>query len=119
MEIEYSGIDESLVKWRYNTEPWHTAYITDLIAYWESDKAKENTYVKYMSTVAVRPVVYGEWIERNVTQDRRDAKISEWQSAKCSLCGKYHTTPYMYYFTNYNYCPNCGAKMDESEEKDG
>lgn len=61
----------------------------------------------------------GEWIERNVTQDRRDAKIQEWQSAKCSVCGKYHTTPYMYYFTNYDYCPNCGSDMrgDTDESK--
>ena len=60
---------------------------------------------------------HGEWIERNVTQDRRDAKIPEWQSAKCSVCGKYHTTPYMYYFTNYNYCPNCGSAMRGNEDE--
>ncbi len=60
----------------------------------------------------------GEWLERNVIQDRRDAMIPEWQSAKCSVCGKYHTTPYMYYFTNYDYCPNCGAKMQERREDD-
>ena len=59
---------------------------------------------------------HGEWIERNVTQDRRDAKIPEWQSAKCSVCGKYHTTPYMYYFRNYDYCPTCGADMRERRE---
>ena len=60
---------------------------------------------------------HGEWVERNVTQDRRDAKIPEWQSAKCSVCGKYHTTPYMYYFTNYDYCPNCGSRMKEVEDE--
>ena len=59
---------------------------------------------------------HGEWVERNVTQDRRDAKIPEWQSAKCSVCGKYHTTPYMYYFRNYDYCPTCGADMRERRE---
>ena len=68
-------------------------------------------------TADVVEVKHGEWIERNVTQDRRDAKIPEWQSAKCSVCGKYHTTPYMYYFTNYDYCPNCGADMRGDEDE--
>ena len=49
-----------------------------------------------------------DWIERTVSDD---AVIKEWQSAKCSACGRYHTTPYMYYFDNYNYCPHCGARM--------
>lgn len=54
----------------------------------------------------------GEWIEREVICDNPKA-IVEWQSAKCSVCGRYHTTPYMYYFQRYNYCPNCGADMRE------
>ena len=52
----------------------------------------------------------GEWVEKEVMVDE-DTDIKEWQSAKCSVCGKYHTTPYMYYFDSFNYCPNCGAKM--------
>ena len=51
----------------------------------------------------------GWWVEKEVS----DKGIDEWQSARCSQCGKYHTTPYMYYFDNYKYCPNCGAKMEE------
>ena len=63
-------------------------------------------------------VKHGKWIEQKVTHDdnRRSTIIADWQSAKCSNCGKYHTTPYLYYFRNYNYCPNCGAKMDGGEE---
>jgi Zn finger protein HypA/HybF involved in hydrogenase expression len=53
----------------------------------------------------------GEWLEREVIHDRADAKITDWQQAKCSLCNKWHTTPYLYSFNDYNYCPNCGAKM--------
>lgn len=53
----------------------------------------------------------GEWIERHVFNDREDAKIPDWQEAKCSVCGKWHTTPYMYCFVDFDYCPNCGAKM--------
>lgn len=56
----------------------------------------------------------GEWIEREVCDEPK--VIEEWQSAQCSNCGLYHTTPYMYYFDNYKYCPNCGARMvDENE----
>jgi len=51
----------------------------------------------------------GKWIEKDVFETK--GQIEEWQSAKCSVCGKYHTTPYMYYFDDYPYCPNCGADM--------
>lgn len=53
----------------------------------------------------------GEWIDKEVIEDRKDAKIQEWQQARCSVCNKWHTTPYMYYFDDFNYCPNCGADM--------
>ena len=52
----------------------------------------------------------GEWLEKDVFTSTK-GRIKEWQSAKCSVCGKYHTTPYLYYFGNYNFCPNCGAEM--------
>lgn len=48
----------------------------------------------------------GKWEEREVSSEK---VIDEWQSARCSVCGKYHTTPYMYYFDNFSFCPNCGA----------
>lgn len=44
--------------------------------------------------------------------------ITEWQVAQCSNCKRWHTTPYMYYFYEYKYCPFCGARMTESEEDD-
>ena len=49
----------------------------------------------------------GQWEEKSVFE----GEIQEWQSARCSVCNKYHTTPYLYYFDNFNYCPNCGARM--------
>jgi len=52
----------------------------------------------------------GKWIEKEVSTVSK-CKVKELQSAKCSVCGKYHTTPYLYYFGNYKYCPNCGAEM--------
>ena len=60
---------------------------------------------------------HGKWIERHVEYDKNI--IDEWQSALCSRCGKYHTTPYMYYFNDYDYCPNCGAIMDSVEGQHG
>ena len=63
--------------------------------------------------VDAEPVRRGRWIERHHAYSDEESPIEEWQSAKCSVCGKYHTTPYMYYFTDYHYCPHCGAKNVE------
>lgn len=56
----------------------------------------------------------GSWVGKIVVDD---VEIDEWQSARCSKCGKYHITPYLYYFDDYNYCPNCGAKMESAVRK--
>lgn len=54
----------------------------------------------------------GKWEEKETFSVADDGPIIEqWQSAKCSMCERYHTTPYMYYFNDYNYCPYCGADM--------
>ena len=65
----------------------------------------------------VREVVRGEWKECEIVQEHGDEPIiDEWQSARCSVCGKYHTTPYMYFFDHFNYCPNCVAKWERRED---
>ena len=56
----------------------------------------------------------GKWEEKEVFDG--DRTIEQYQSARCSVCGKYHTTPYMYYFNNFNYCPECGADMSGGQE---
>lgn len=57
---------------------------------------------------------HGRWEEReHFTND--ECPIDEWQSERCSVCDKYLTTPYRYYFFHHNYCPYCGARI-ESEE---
>ena len=56
----------------------------------------------------------GKWEQKEVFS-LDDTTIEQMQSARCSSCGKYHTTPFSYYFSKYNYCPNCGAKMEVSE----
>lgn len=49
----------------------------------------------------------GKWIKRQ-TNTLTEAEL---QSALCSECGRWHTTPYIYRFCKYNFCPNCGAYM--------
>lgn len=58
----------------------------------------------------------GKWNERSVF-DAKDMGMEEMQSAKCSVCGRYHTTPYLYFFDNFNFCPNCGADMRGEQDE--
>lgn len=55
----------------------------------------------------VRPVVRGEWIDR-------DDKYYGWNMWECSVCGEEFVltegTPDM---NEYHFCPNCGADMRE------
>ena len=54
-------------------------------------------YVKRVPTIDAAPVVHGRW-EYN--------GIPESVLSKCSVCGC------LYGSSAFNYCPNCGAKMD-------
>ena len=70
-----------------------------------------------MQIPTIDPVKHGRWEEREVVNEiDSSTAINEWQVARCSVCRKDHTTPYLYYFTDYEYCPWCGAKMDEVSE---
>ena len=53
----------------------------------------------------VDPVKHGHWVE----QEHEDWKWSK--ECRCSECGKYRlmTNPFG---REWNYCPNCGAKME-------
>ena len=55
----------------------------------------------------------GVWEDKSVSyeSDEPFSKITAWQSARCSKCKRYITTPYLYYFDNHNFCPYCGADM--------
>ena len=64
--------------------------------------------IQNMPTIEKRKT--GKWEEREVSSEQ---VIDEWQSARCSVCGLYHTTPYMYYFNGFNFCPSCGARMEK------
>ncbi len=67
--------------------------------------------IKDIPTADVRENVRGEWLNMERIEDDKAEYITEWQQAQCSVCHKWHTTPYMYFFTHYDFCPNCGAEM--------
>lgn len=71
-----------------------------------------------MPSITPQQKATGSWVEKQVV-DNEEVEIDQWQSARCSKCDKYHTTPYLHYFDDYNYCPNCGAKMLEPQESEG
>ncbi len=75
-----------------------------------------NADVNYLIQTAptVKVVKLAEWYEKEVFS--QTTLHGEMQSARCSCCGLYHTTPYMYCFKDYRYCPNCGAKMDGGDD---
>ena len=63
-------------------------------------------------TIDAEPTRHGKWKE----YQRLEANIvGELQSAECSVCGRYHTTPYMHSYDYYEYCPWCGARMEAEE----
>ena len=58
----------------------------------------------------------GKWTEKEVIYtDEAKEIITEWQSCKCSVCGRYHTQPYMYYFDEPRFCSWCGAEIVKGE----
>ena len=81
-------------------------YILRSVPNWSEDREIGLDCIANSPTIEERKT--GKWEEREVSSEK---VIDEWQSARCSVCGKYHTTPYMYFFHDYNYCPNCGADM--------
>lgn len=61
-------------------------------------------FVENAPTIEAEPVKHGRWIEE------RSGKVLDLVKYHCSECGRWQT------WSNFPYCPNCGAKMDEVEE---
>lgn len=60
-------------------------------------------------TADVVEVRHGEWLHAGMFDDM----------AKCSVCGLIdHSLNEVYSRGTYNYCPNCGAKMDGERRDD-
>ncbi|MBR1750002.1 MAG: hypothetical protein IJ740_18830 [Ruminococcus sp.] len=66
------------------------------------DAAECLRYIDDSLTIEAEPVKHGRWILSEV----RDSK-----TLCCSICGLDSGTIY-----EYNYCPNCGARMDGDKE---
>ena len=64
--------------------------------------------IRYMDAADVAPVVHGRWIY-----------IGKYGEYECSVCHGIDTDCSDYYsshvVTEQDYCPNCGARMDEVE----
>ena len=56
-------------------------------------------YLKRQSATDVAPVVHGKW----------EITSGQIENAVCSSCG----THYQAYYSDYQYCPRCGAKMQD------
>ena len=61
--------------------------------------------IRYMDAANVAPVRHGRWISKN-------PHGYEWTFV-CSNCDYVDGYPFN---DRHNYCPNCGAKMDEKED---
>ena len=74
----------------------------------------DNEYLSYRlkkaPTIEAKPVVHGRWIGKTICGN---------DNCRCSECGSWH-----HIHANLRgevmqkYCPNCGAKMDETVEDD-
>ena len=87
--------------WTVNSEPWECCG-TNVVklegkagGYAVDGLDLINQHTEEMPAADVEPVRRGCWEEYSVSM------------MVCSRCGK-HTAKH-----NFNYCPNCGAKMDE------
>ena len=59
---------------------------------------------------SVAPVVHGKWINEGPYK----SVGGDWMKAQeCSVCHAIYTSNGNTPWSNHNYCPNCGAKMDE------
>lgn len=76
-------------------------------------------WLEKLDTSDVQEVRHGKWVDIKIPANYSNEV--QYQSAKCSVCKRYHTTPYLYMYYEHNYCPNCGARMDggsdEQEER--
>lgn len=81
--------------------------------YWDD----ESNYCALNRPTAEPERKTGKWLEKEVIHaDEAKEAIEEWQSCKCSVCGRYDTRPYMYYFSEPHYCSWCGALNGEIKE---
>lgn len=88
-------------------EPSDCGYIDE----YRKERCKAGQYVEKQPTVDAIPVKHGRW-EGDETCDAYDiAGVKTWAvKRKCSICGFTHK--FIEAHMCYEFCPNCGAKMD-------
>lgn len=64
--------------------------------------------IKKQHTADVQEVKHGHWIEQKNSVDLR---------ISCSVCGYCYTEADTSSEERFNFCPSCGAKMDEDAEE--
>ena len=83
------------------------ALLRDIEHYHVSD-GKMQHWIEIQSTVDAVPVVHGRWIS-----DEGDVLFH------CSECETQISTSWDYDDLQWDYCPNCGAKMDGKDDENG
>ena len=88
-------------------------------SYDDGERFKE--YIKNLPPVTLQEPKTGHWIEMH--DDWGNGIITD-RRYKCSVCHGKHIDPEMgewheVFDYKYPFCPNCGAKMAESEAEDG
>ena len=83
---------------------------------WDSDPTDEEIEytIDELPTIEAAPVVHGRWKKtyNGPRQDINTGELIETYKYDCPFCG-YHTGNQG---RNFNYCPNCGARMDGDEK---
>lgn len=81
---------------------------SDMDGYSDWGFGRENVrdVIRSVPAADVAPVVHGKWIEDH-------------DYLKCPECGVMVKWDFTFFdIGNWNYCPNCGAKMDNGDEDD-
>lgn len=81
---------------------------------WETSDSKDfekSVFIAIATAPTIEERKKGKWIERHHAYADEEKVIEEWQSCKCSICGRYDTRPYLYYFSEPRFCSWCGADM--------
>jgi hypothetical protein len=77
--------------------------LSELILMDDHEKKVLESFVEKCMAVDAVPVVHGRWIgKEEKLWNIEKPVVTGWECSECGVWGHY----------TYNYCPNCGAKMD-------
>lgn len=97
-------IDADALKSAFNTD------VQNVMLSWDTDLLQLLMIeIDEAPTLDVEPVRHGRW--KHLNTPRKSVPITDW--LKCTKC---NGTLHRLSGVNYNYCPNCGAKMDAKED---